>query len=639
MQSSERRLAAIMFTDIVGYSSLSERNEALALELLEEHRKLERALLQKYHGSEIKTMGDAFLVEFPSALDAVRCAFEIQGSSHELNLTRPSEKKVLLRIGIHLGDVVHNSNDVYGEAVNVASRVQPLAKPEGICVTQQVYDHVKNKLEFSFASIGKKSLKNINALLEIYAATMPWDIQRNFSEQSLDRNRIAVLPFANISPDPNDEYFADGLTEELISAISKIGELDVISRTSIMQYKNQSKRIADIGRELNVGTLLEGSVRKAGNQIRVSAQLIEVSKDKHLWAENYDRKLEDIFSIQSEIAEKVAGALKIQLAHREKEGIEKATNVEAYTLYLKGRSYYHRTSQEGYERAIEYFERAIEKDPGFALAYAGIASSYAFMGFFEMSPAQVAFQKAREYAKKALELDDSLPEAHLSLSQVLIECDWNFEAAKAEVKRAIELNPSLATAHMLLGELLHFEKGSDEGLREVERALELDPLSAGTSTRTGTFFLYSGHIDEGIKHLRNALEIDPSVALARGNLGLAYVRKGMYEPGIRELEKAIQVMGYNGKHELAYAYSKAGRIDAAKKILSEMLNDWKQNGGSPLLIAGVYSCLGEKETALEMLEKAVAERSGYIIAVRTDFVFENLWDDPRFKAIMKKIWP
>ncbi|TLX99886.1 MAG: adenylate/guanylate cyclase domain-containing protein [Thaumarchaeota archaeon] len=271
MPEAERRLAAIMFTDIAGYTSLSQRNETLALQLLEEHRSLLRPFFPRHAGKEIKTIGDGFLVEFASALEAVRCAFEMQRSLHERNAMNPPGRKVTLRIGIHLGDVVHNQDDVYGDAVNIASRIEPLADPGGICLTEQVYDHVRNKLKFPIVSAGRREVKNVEAPLEVYKVVLPWEERASsLGSEDFDERRIAVLPFANISPDPNDEYFADGMTEELISAISKIPELTVISRTSVMKYKGGGRSIQEIRPELKVGTMLEGGQRTTIENCRMS---------------------------------------------------------------------------------------------------------------------------------------------------------------------------------------------------------------------------------------------------------------------------------------------------------------------------------------------------------------------------------
>ena len=315
--SSTRRLVAIMFTDIVGYTALGQRDEFLSLELLNDNRKMLRGIFSDHKGREIKTIGDAFLVEFPSAMDAVRCAYDIQRKSREFNLSLPPEKRASLRVGIHVGDVIEDCNgDILGDAVNVASRIQPLAREGGVCLTQQVYDHVHNKFELRFKSIGKKSLKNVNIPIEIYEMVMPWETtakEMSTRPSNLDRKRIAVLPFSNISPDPNDAYFADGMTEEIISEISNIRELIVISRTSVMGYKNKDIKVAEIANELNVGILLEGSVRKAGNKVRIVIQMIEASTDKHLWSSRYDKDLDDVFAIQSDIAINVARESNISL--------------------------------------------------------------------------------------------------------------------------------------------------------------------------------------------------------------------------------------------------------------------------------------------------------------------------------------
>ena len=341
-----------MFTDMVGYTALGQRNESLSLALVEEQRKLIRPILARHNGREIKTIGDAFLVEFLSALDAVRCAYDIQRAVREFNISLPEERRVHLRVGVHLGDVVESGGDISGDAVNVASRIEPLAEDGGVCVTRQVYDHVQNKLELKLVSLGVKPLKNVSMPIEVYKMMMPWSVETSAPSNQPDKKRIAVLPFANMSPDPNDQYFADGITEEIISIVSGISGLSVISRTSVMGYKGTTKKLGEIGRELDVGSILEGSFRKAGNRIRITTQLIDVVGDKHLWAQNYDKNLDDIFAVQSEIAEKVAGELKIRLVESEKRTLEKkpTENIEAYSNFLRGRELY-REGNESFAQA------------------------------------------------------------------------------------------------------------------------------------------------------------------------------------------------------------------------------------------------------------------------------------------------
>jgi len=317
MSEGKRRLVAIMFTDMVGYTALGQRDESLSLALVEAQRKLVRPVLAKHGGREVKTIGDAFLVEFPNATDAVRCAYDIQRTTKEFNLSLDSAKRIHLRIGLHLGEVIEHEGDISGDAVNVASRIEPLAEDGGICLTRQVYDHVKNKLDFQLSSLGLKTLKNVIEPIEVFKLTLPWSETEKPMPAQLDKRRIAVLPFASLSPDPNDEYFADGLTEELITTLSKLSQLTVIARTSVMVYKGAAKRVSDISRELNVGTLVEGSVRKAGNKLRITVQLLDSATEGHIWAENFDKQLDDIFDIQTEIAEGIANELQVQLGgHR-----------------------------------------------------------------------------------------------------------------------------------------------------------------------------------------------------------------------------------------------------------------------------------------------------------------------------------
>jgi len=278
-----------MFTDMVGYTALGQKNESLSIVLVEEQRRVIRPILTKHAGREIKTIGDAFLVEFPNAVDAVRCAYDIQRAVREFNLSLASDKRIHLRVGVHVGEVVESQGDILGDSVNVASRIEPLAEDGGVCITRPVYDLVKNKVDIPLSSMGQKSLKNVAEPMEVYKMVLPWEKETMSSPAQLNKNRVAILPFVNMSPDPNDEYFADGITEEMISTVSGISGLSVISRTSVMGFKGTTKKITEIGNELGAGSILEGSFRKAGNKVRVTAQLIDVGRDSHVWAQNYDR--------------------------------------------------------------------------------------------------------------------------------------------------------------------------------------------------------------------------------------------------------------------------------------------------------------------------------------------------------------
>jgi TolB-like protein len=419
-----------MFTDVVGYSLISSRNEKKALEQVADLRKLLQGVFSRYDGRVVKTMGDGFLVEFASAVKAVDCAVEAQSELARSNLDRAVDDRLRIRIGVHVGDVVHSEGDVMGDAVNIASRVQALADPGGVLVTRQVYDQVKGKVQSEMATIGPRELKNIPGRVEIFRVLPKPLVSEEGGNHELDPHRVAILPFANLSPDPNDGYFADGLTEELISTISQIGELSVISRASAMRYKDTRLTKDQVGQELRVGTILEGSVRKAGNRVRIAAQLLNVETDRYVWSQNYDRDLTDIFGVQGEIAERVAEGLKVELLVREKQRLGKrsTTNTEAYTFYLQGRVHWGERSREGSEKAIRCFEEAIRLDPGFSEAYSGLADTYAVLADYGWMDSTRAGTLARENATRALALDESLAEAHASLGLVTVNHLWDFEA-------------------------------------------------------------------------------------------------------------------------------------------------------------------------------------------------------------------
>jgi adenylate cyclase len=504
-----------MYTDIVGYTSLTQKSEPLALQMLEMHRSIVRPFFPKHNGREVKTMGDAFLVEFASALEAVRCAYDIQQSMHELNQGRSPEKQVQLRIGVHVGDVIHRENDVYGDAVNVASRIYPLAAPGGVCVSQPAYEHVKNKFEFPMVSLGKKELKNVGQPIEVLMVMMPWEHSDASKEDgALPRDRIAILPFANMSPDPNDQYFADGITEEIISTVSGISGLKVISRTSVMGYKGTTKRVREIGKELEVGSILEGSFRKAGNRIRVTTQLISVADDQHLWAQNYDRNLDDVFEVQSDVARKVADALRVRIPTPEIERIDRkpTENPTSYALYLKGRYLWNKRTMEDIGKAIECFEQALKEDPAFALGYVGIADCHYIMANNYGVDPEANIGSAQKMVERALELDPGLAEAHATNAAILESHD-DLQRAEEEFRRAIELKPSYATAHQWYRSVLHRLRRWDEALEHIQRAVELDPLSTIMRLNLAESLFVLGRTQEALRTVEEAERINPDVVM------------------------------------------------------------------------------------------------------------------------------
>ncbi len=643
MSGEQRRLAAVMFTDIVGYSALTQKDEQLALELLEEHRKIVRPIVARHNGREIKTIGDAFLIEFGSALEAIQCAIDIQKTLHSHNEQSTVERRIGLRVGIHLGDVLQRQNDVLGDAVNIASRIEPLAEPDGICISQQVYDQVRNKIDRSIEDLGPHQLKNIDYPINVYRILHPWE-NNEMTQVRLDRKRIAVLPFLNISPDPNDAYFADGLTEELMVRLSSISGLKVIARTSIMRYKGTAKSVREIGKELESGTVLEGSVRKAANRLRVTAQLIDATTQEHLWAQNYDRQLEDVFAIQTEVAENVADALETQLLGEERERVEKKPtgDINAYTFYLKGRYYWNERNKESLEKAIKYFEEAIDRDPTFAPAYSGLADTYIVLvghGYIGRSEGNA---KAESAATRALKLDDRLAEAHTSLGYLLSD-QWDWPRAEKELVKALRINPNYATAHHWYSlHLLNLGR-LDEAFREMKIAEELDPVSAMIHTAVGVLYFYARQYDVALGEIDKALELDPNFVPAHGNRVDVYLAKSMFNEALEELEERVlphyQPLTIGGKAELGSYYARIGRTEEAQRLLRECEEasaHERSEDVNPQALALIHLKLGNKDRAFEWLEKAFEAHTIIPFQVKLSPFFDEITSDPRFDELMKK---
>src|SRR2546428_4867022 len=629
-----------MFTDMVDYTTMSEKNEALALTMLEEHRTLLRPVLARHGGHEVKTIGDGFLVEFPSALEAVRGALEIQQLMYKRNQSVPSERKILLRVAVHLGDVEHRDGDVYGDAVNIASRIQRLADPGGVCITQQVFDHVRNTEEFRTEPLGQNQLKNVQMPTVIYRVLPPIEQTKLTRSDSLEPRRVAALPLAILSSDHQDEYFADGLTEEIINTLSSISGLNVIARTSVMKYKQSNKSVGEIGRELKVGTILEGSVRKAVGRLRISVQLIDVGSEVPIWAQKYDRELEDVFKIQTDIAERVAEALKVQLLRENKKLIEDKApeNIGAYVLYLRGRYYWSKRTKEDLEKAITYFREAIEKDPNYALAHAGMADCYTLMGRHLYLPVKEAFEKARDYANRALELNDNLAEAHTSLAAVLLIYDWDWNAAEEQFKHAIQLNPNYATAHYLHSVLLQTTGRLQESVTAAEKAQVLDPLSPGIGMGVVSAYFFSEQYDKAIDECHKYLEMNPNFVVAQDYLVHLQVQTGLFEKAAEEARRLADISERKAEASahLAYVNAASGKTEQAKKLFEASIEDSKLGYSNPTIFITVYSILGDQDNAFLWAEKALESGKIAFPSLRFSPDLKNFRTDPRYNSLLAK---
>jgi len=454
---------------------------------------------------------------------------------------------------------------------------------------------------------------------------------------------VAVLPLADLSEHPEPDYFADGMTEALITDLAKINALRVISRTSVMQYKGVQRPLPQIARELNVDAVVEGSVLRSGKRVRITAQLIHAATDQHLWAESYERDFRDVLSLQSEVARAIANEIQVKLTPQDQARLVSARSVdpEAYQLYLKGRFYWNKRTEAGLKKGIEYFHQAIDLDPNYALAYAGIADCYSLLGWdlFGALPPREALPIAKAAAKKALETDDSLAEAHNSLAWTKLAFDWDWMGAEREFKRAIELNPGYAITHHWYAECLAGMGRYAEALAEIRQAQELDPLSLIISSIVGWVFYFDRKNDQAIAEFRKTLELDPNFWVAHWTLGRTYEQKAMFAEAIAEIQKAIDLSGGSplSLAALGHTYAVWGRRVEAERALNELKESSKQGYISSYSIAAIHAGLGEKDQAFIWLEKAYEERSGWLIWLRAEPISDPLRSDPRFQDLLRRV--
>jgi TolB-like protein/Tfp pilus assembly protein PilF len=452
---------------------------------------------------------------------------------------------------------------------------------------------------------------------------------------------IAVLPFVNMSADAENEYFCDGLAEELLNALAKIEALHVAARTSAFSFKGKETDVREIGRKLNVRVVLEGSVRKSGNRLRITAQLINVADGYHLWSERYDRQIEDLFEIQDEVTLAVVDALKLKLLSTEKASLLKQPtgNTEAYQLYLKGRYYWHQRTEESVKKGIECFEHAIDLDPDYALAYAGLADSYSLLGLSEYGalPPTEAFPKAKEASVKALEKDKTLAEAHVSLAFARMYFDWDFPRAELEYQQAIELNPSYATAHHFRALNLMAMGHTELAIAEMKNAQALEPLSLIINTNLGWMLYFARQYDQAIEQYQKTLEMDKNFYPARFRLGQAYLQAGSIEAAVKEFEQAVTLSERKARPLglLGYAYGLSGNRTGAKRMLEELNELSRMRYVSSLEIARIHLALGEKDQVFDCFNRAVEEREGWLIWVKLEPSFDSLRSDSRYTELLR----
>jgi TolB-like protein/class 3 adenylate cyclase/Tfp pilus assembly protein PilF len=636
-----RQLAAIMFSDMDGYTALMQQNEQLAKE---KHRRLKEVLessVSVHQGKIIQYYGDGALSIFNSAIDGVHCAVAIQQSLQK-------EPKVDLRIGIHTGDISIEGETIYGDGVNLASRIESLAVPGSIFISEKVFDEIRNQETLTAREMGYFELKNVTKPVRIFAIdnkglVVPTrDALKGKTKQPA--NRLAVLPFVNMSADPENEYFSDGITEELLNAFTKVDGLQVISRTSAFAFKGKNTDIREIGIQLNVDRILEGSVRKAGNRVRISAQLINAADGYHIWSETYDRNLTDIFEVQDEISSIIATKCRENLTaknHVKKLVKAPTQNLEAYTLFLKGLHFHNKITPNDAKKAIEYYEKAIILEPDYAQAYAMAAAGYAFLGATGQMQPNEAFEVVHKYGDKALQLDSSLAEGYAAKGSAYLFYDWKWKQAYDSLLKAIELNPATTGAHQLLSIYYMITGRKKEAVEIMEKALQIDPLSPIVNHFLAEAYQNAGRTDDALKQVEWLLDMHPQMLVALELKGWCIGVKGDWKKAAKIFEEVHRLIKHplKGLTPLGFAYAQLGEAEKALECIRK-IEQWQGEEPGVVLdadLAMIWWSLGEKDKFFHHLFQCVEKRMGPVAILIDHPMFKGASDDPRYQILKEKL--
>ncbi len=547
----QRRLAAIVSADVAGYSRLMGEDEAGTLATMKAHRReLWTPITEKYGGRVVGTAGDSILIEFASAVAAVESSVAVQRGMAEGNADLPEPRRMLVRIGINIGEVIVDGNDIFGDGVNVAARLQELAEPGGVMISANVHEQVEGKHDERFEDAGAHQVKNIVRPINVWrwapgaAESVSPAIGSSQVLPLPDKPSIAVLPFENMSGDPEQEYFADGISEDIITALSKISQLFVIARNSSFTFKGKSVRVQEVSNDLGVRYVLEGSVRKAGNRVRITSQLIDGVTGGHLWAERFDRDLTDIFAVQDEVTQEIVSALALNLTEGEQQRLtgEHTDNLEAYDYFLRGREQWWRLTAETNAQARTLLERAVELDPNFALAYAFLAAAHLVDHINQWSEsAEHSLRLHSEMARRAVALDDGEPFAHCQLGFAYL---WarQHELAIAEGEKAIVLDPNFAQGHFDLGWFFHYAGRQAETIDACETGIRLDPHYSDVCLHIlALSYFQLGRYDDAVGTLKRRLIRNPDTDTSRVLLASCYGHVGRTEEARAEWEQVFRI--------------------------------------------------------------------------------------------------
>ena len=648
----QRRLAAILFTDIEGYTAIMQQSEQQAVILRDRHRAILQTEHGNYQGQVIQFYGDGTLSIFQSAVQAVKCALAMQ-------LSFLSEPRVPVRMGLHIGDIMLNENQAIGEGVNLAARIEALGVAGSILLSDRVHDEIRNHPELKTVSLGTYQFSQIEREVEVFAlqhkglvippSNFPWAQVQESPIPALappartPLKSIAVLPLVNMSNDPEQDYFSNGVAEEILNSLAHIKELKVAGRTSSFQFRGKNVDLKEVGEKLGVSTVLEGSVRKQGNRLRVTVQLVNVEDGYHLWSEKYDRNMDDIFAIQDEIALAVTEKMKVTLQEKGRGRTAKSytQNTVAYELYLKGRFYINRRGP-AILTGIRYFEQALALDPAFALAHAGFADANLLTAFYGLMPPIQTMSKAREAAETAIQLDPALCEPYCSLGFYYTCSEWNWMDAEKNFLKALERNPQYAQAHAWYGlTYLAWVKGDYEQAEDQGRmTIKLDPLSAISYAAYGAILHAAGKYEQARAICHTGLELDSNSYLSRLYEGSALVGLQQYEAALQSLEKALKISGRHAfaLNALLITYAKMGELAKARHVMAEIqeraTHEYMGSGYTGLSAAW----LGDLDAAFLYLDKAYHDRESILLTFRNElWVPDTMRTDPRFQRFMDKM--
>ena len=636
-----RQLSAIMFTDMVGFTALMQDDEHRAKSIRDRHRDTLRQSIEKHGGEIIQFYGDGTLSVFGSAIDAVSSAVAAQQALQQ----NPS---IPVRMGLHIGDIIRDEDGVYGDGVNVAARIEGLSAPGAVMISGKVFDEIKNHPELPATALGEFDLKNVRRPVRVFAITAPGlvvpDPEAMAARTGPPEKTIAVLPFVNMSADPENEFFSDGISEELINALTRVEGLQVTARTSSFAFKGKNKDVRDIGRKLGVSAVLEGSVRKAGDRVRITAQLVDTRDGYHIFSKVYDRVLEDIFETQDEISLEIVNELRATLPENgEKPSLVRQVteHSEAYDAYLKGKYCWNQWTPDAARQAVDHFQRAVELDPEFARAWGAMALSHTYLGAMGRSAhCGEAYGCAYKAAERALELDPEIEDSHVALALVRLFNDWDRPAAEASFLRAMAINPD--SVDVLHGYSLYLQADgrAEEAVAILERATTLDPLNLPVLDYLGKAHVSCGQYDEALAQFDRVLELDPEFRSALEGKGWTYMHMGRLDDAIDTFERVRELTPHpkGGITPLAYALGVAERVAEAEELVAliEEREREEPDVALDLDFATIFSGLGRTEQALDRLRRAADKRIGSLIFLRSWPSWERLRQMSGFEEFMEE---